>query len=232
MVQGSIGTHGSDDCANSRPGCTRARMACDGQANAAEVREFQFEGGRLFYRKTLGGENVGRLFVREGWDGREQLLFDPNSYKKGTDTAVRLFVPSLDGKYVVLGLAAKGGEWSELRVLRVDDGQLLPESIYPAGWYGVSWLPGNQAFLYNGGDVTDVKSPDIELNRKDPNSQSGVPDQRRSGHPEQRIDSRTRHCPKRDSRGRRAAISSGSPHRGPLYGSAGVAPLRDVHIRA
>ena len=128
--------------------------------------EFKFEGGRLFYRKTLGGENVGKLFVREGWDGREQLLFDPNSYKQGTDTAVRLFVPSLDGKYVVLGLAAKGGEWSELRVLRVDDGQLLAESIYPAGWYGVSWLPGNQAFLYNGGDVTDVKSPDIELNRK------------------------------------------------------------------
>jgi len=129
-------------------------------------REFRFEGGRLFYRKTLGGENVGRLFVREGWDGREQLLFDPNSYKKGTDTAVKLFVPSRDGKYVVLGLAAKGGEWSELRVLRVDDRQLLPESIYPAGWFGVSWLPGNHAFLYNGGEVTDVKSPDIELNRK------------------------------------------------------------------
>src|SRR6478672_4368641 len=131
-----------------------------------KYREFQFEGGRLFYRKTLGGENVGRLFVREGWDGREQLLFDPTSYKKGTNTAVRLFVPSLDGKYIVLGLAAEGGEWSELRVLRVDDKQLLPESIYPAGWFGISWLPGNQAFLYNGGDVADVKSADIELNRK------------------------------------------------------------------
>ena len=129
-------------------------------------REFQFEGKRLFYRKTLGGENVGRLFVQEGWDGREQLLFDPDSYKKGSDTTVRLFVPSPDGKYVVLGLAAKGAEWSELRVLRVDDRQLLPESIYPAAWFGVSWLPGNQAFLYNGGDITDVKSPDIELNRK------------------------------------------------------------------
>jgi prolyl oligopeptidase len=93
-------------------------------------------------------------------------LFDPNSYKQGTDTAVKVFAPSLDGKYVVLGLAAKGGEWSELRVLRVDDKQLLPDSIYPAAWFGVSWLPGNQAFLYNGGDVTDVKSPDIELNRK------------------------------------------------------------------
>jgi prolyl oligopeptidase len=148
-----------------RDALVREWLAMD-KRTPPRYREFQFEGGRLFYRKTLGGENVGRLFVREGWDGPERLLFDPNSYKKGTDAAVKLFVPSLDGKYVVLGLAAKGGEWSELRVLRVDDRQLLQESIYPAGWFGVSWLPGNQAFLYNGGDVTDVKSPDIELNRK------------------------------------------------------------------
>jgi prolyl oligopeptidase len=124
------------------------------------------EGGRLFYRKTVGGENVGKLYFREGWGGPEQLLFDPNSYKKGSDTAMTLFVPSIDGKHVVLGLAAKGGEWSELRVLQVDGRQLLPDSIYPAGWFGVSWLPGSQAFLYNGGNVADVKNPDIELNRE------------------------------------------------------------------
>jgi prolyl oligopeptidase len=148
-----------------RDALVREWLSMDGRT-PPRYREFQLEGGRLFYRKTLGGENVGRLFVRDGWDGREQLLFDPDSYKKGTDTAIKLFVPSFDGKYVVLGLAAKGGEWSELRVLRVDDKQLLSDSIYPAAWYGVSWLPGNNAFLYNGGDTVDIKSPDIELNRK------------------------------------------------------------------
>lgn len=128
--------------------------------------EFKFEGGRLFYRKTLGGENVGKLYVREGWAGSERLLFDPTAYKQGAHTAVKLFEPSFDGQYVVLGLAAQGGEWSELRVLKVEDGQLLPDSIYPAAWFGVSWLPDSQAFLYNGSEVTDVKSLDIETNRK------------------------------------------------------------------
>jgi hypothetical protein len=66
---------------------------------------------------------------RGSWHGREQLLFDPDSYNKGTNTAIKLYVPSLDGKSVLLGLAAKGGEWSELRVLRVDEGQLLPDSV-------------------------------------------------------------------------------------------------------
>jgi prolyl oligopeptidase len=129
-------------------------------------KEFQFEGGRLFYRKTLGGEDVGKLFVREGWEGSERLLFDPMTYKKGSGTSISLFVPSFDGQYVAIGLAAQGGEWSELRVLKVADGQLLPDSIYPTAWWGVSWLQSNRAFFYNGSDVTDVKSLDIETNRK------------------------------------------------------------------
>jgi prolyl oligopeptidase len=129
-------------------------------------RDFQFEGGHLFYRKTLGGENVGKLYVREGWEGDERLLFDPTTFQKGKSTTVSLFVPSFDGRYVVLGLAVQGGEWSQLRVLKVDDGQLLPDSIYPTAWWGVNWLPNSRAFFYNGSDVTDVKSLDIETNRK------------------------------------------------------------------
>ena len=43
-----------------------------------------FENGRVFYKKTLGGENVGKLYYREGWNGSEQLLFDPSTYKSGT----------------------------------------------------------------------------------------------------------------------------------------------------
>jgi prolyl oligopeptidase len=132
----------------------------------ARYRDVQVEGGRAFYRKTLGGENIGKLYLREGWDGPESLLFDPASYKKKQTTTISQFTPSFDGKYVLLGLTAHGAEWSELRVLKVDDRELLPDSIYPAAWYGLSWLPDGSGFIYNGGDVTDIKSPDIELNRK------------------------------------------------------------------
>ncbi len=148
-----------------RDALVREWLAMDSRT-PPRYKEFQFEGGRLFYRKTLGGENVGKLYVREGWTGSERLLFDPLAYKKDAGTTVSMFVPSFDGKYVVLGLAVKGGEWSELRVLKVENGQLLPDSIYPAAWWGVSWLPDSRAFFYNGSDVTDVKSQDIETNRK------------------------------------------------------------------
>lgn len=98
--------------------------------------------------------------------GNERLLFDPTTYTPASGTTLSFFAPSFDGQNVVLGLAVKGGEWSELRVVKVADGQLLPDSIYPAAWWGVSWLRNNRAFFYNGSDLTDVKSQEIETNRQ------------------------------------------------------------------
>jgi prolyl oligopeptidase len=124
-----------------------------------------FEHGRVFYKKTLGGENVGRLFYREGWTGKEKLLFDPATYKPGVTTTIQVAMPSWDGKLVVLALSSGGAEYSELRVLDVAKGTLLPEMMYPSiAPYG--WAKDSKSFLYDASSVTDIKSIDIELNRK------------------------------------------------------------------
>ncbi len=133
-----------------------------------------FENGRVFYKKTLGGENVGKLYFREGWNGEEQLLFDPSTYKAGVATVMRSFLTSWDGEHVVLGLTASGAEWSELRVLNVSRRSLLPDSIYPS-FGALSWTPDSQSFLYDGGNVTDIKSLDIQLNRKTRLHKIGTP---------------------------------------------------------
>jgi prolyl oligopeptidase len=124
-----------------------------------------YENGRVFYKKTLGGENVGKFFFREGWNGTEKLLFDPGPYKKGVTTTIESFLPSWDGKYVVMAFSSGGAEYSELRVMDVDKAALLPESIYPSlGPF--AWLADNKTFLYDAGKVSDIKSLEIELNRK------------------------------------------------------------------
>ena len=74
-------------------------------------------------------------------------------------------MPSWDGKHVALGFSAAGAEYSELAMLDVDSEELLPESIYPS--YGpIGWTMDSKSFFYDAGKVTDIKSPDIELNRK------------------------------------------------------------------
>jgi prolyl oligopeptidase len=124
-----------------------------------------YENGRVFYKKTLGGENVGKLYFREGWDAPEKLLFDPTTYKTGVTTTINSFVPSWNGKYVALGLTSGGTEWSELRILNVKNRSLLPDSIYPS-WGVFGWMKNNQAFFYDAGKVTDLRSLELQLNRK------------------------------------------------------------------
>jgi prolyl oligopeptidase len=144
-------------------------MALD-KLKPASYSQITYEHGRVFYKKSLGGENVGRLYFREGWKGSEQLLFDPAGFKptgaKPRDVAtVVSYTASPDGRHVVLGLSAAGAEFSELRVLEVDGRALLPETIYPS--YGpLGWTMDSKSFLYDAGKVSDIKSADIELNRK------------------------------------------------------------------
>lgn len=136
--------------------------------------DINYEHGRVFYKKTLGGENVGKLYFREGWNGAEKLLFDPNTYKPGVITTIQSVVPSWNGEYIAMGLSSGGAEWSEIRVLDVDDDQLLPDRIYPS-WSAYGWLKDNRSFFYDATSVSDIKSMDIELNQKTRIHRLGTP---------------------------------------------------------
>ena len=144
-------------------------MALD-KLKPASYSQITYEHGRVFYKKTLGGENVGKLYFREGWKGAEQLLFDPAGFtptgaKPGDVATIVSYTPAPDGRHVILALSAAGAEYSELRPLDVDTRKLGSETIYPS--YGaLSWTTDSKSFLYDAGRVTDIKSPEIELNRK------------------------------------------------------------------
>jgi prolyl oligopeptidase len=144
-------------------------MALD-KLQPARYSQITYEQGRVFYKKTLGGENVGKLYFRDGWKGTEQLLFDPAGFsptgaKSGDVATIVGYTPSPDGRHVVLALSASGAEYSELRSLEVDSRKLQPETIYPS--YGsLGWTMDSKSFFYDAGKVADIKSPEIELNRK------------------------------------------------------------------
>lgn len=158
----------SDSLLNRIPGrdsLVQEWMALD-KLKPAKYSDITYENGRVFYKKTLGGENVGKLYCRQGWTGEERLLFDPAGYKAGVTTVIQYMVPSFDGKHVALGFSSEGAEVSEIRVLDVDRGTLLPESIYPSEIGPFGWTLDHSSFFYNAHKTTDTQSMEFELNTK------------------------------------------------------------------
>ncbi|WP_137937710.1 prolyl oligopeptidase family serine peptidase [Chitinivorax sp. B] len=108
--------------------------------------------GLLFYVKTEPGRDGRRLFVRQGEQGRERVLFDPDALTKdGKHFAIDFFSPSPNGKLVAIGISQGGSEDSVLRILEVTTGRFLGDSIDRTGLNheGINWLKDSRRFTYN-----------------------------------------------------------------------------------
>ncbi len=125
-----------------------------------------FRGGRLFYKKTMPGESVAKLYYRIGMEGKEELLFNPTTYIAGKTLSLQTLLPSLDGKKIAISYSESGAEISTIKVMDVDSKTFLPETIYPS-WFGpIEWTFDNKSFTYFSQKTGDNTSPEFELNTK------------------------------------------------------------------
>ncbi|MBI4494817.1 MAG: S9 family peptidase [Chloroflexi bacterium] len=105
-------------------------------------------GRRLFYQRRDGQQNQPLLYTREGDDGPERVLLDPNGFSQDGTVALDWFHPSRDGRLVAYGVSAGGDERSTLRVRDTLSGQDLPAVIPEARAASVAWLPDASGFYY------------------------------------------------------------------------------------
>jgi prolyl oligopeptidase len=105
--------------------------------------------GKIFYRKQGARDDGFKLWMRNGIDGEEILLLDPDKFKPdtGKSQAIRWFTPSWDGKYVTYMLSASGANEFSLYVLDTETCKEVDKPISRMH-YGGMWLPDNKSFLY------------------------------------------------------------------------------------
>ena len=117
---------------DSMPGRKEFAARMQTYMNAAEftVSDVQLAGKFTFFRKRKQGQNMAALYVREGTDPRERLLFDPNKFDTG-DHHISLdqYTPSWEGKYVLIGASAGGSEEQTAHIVETATGRELPESL-------------------------------------------------------------------------------------------------------
>lgn len=106
---------------------------------------------RYFHRRQAPSQDHPALYVREGLEGEDRALIDPNRRSDDGTVALDWWAPSWDGRLLAYGLSERGSEDSTLHVLDVDAGRDLPETevIPHARYASIAWLPDTSGFFYS-----------------------------------------------------------------------------------
>jgi prolyl oligopeptidase len=132
--------------------------------NASIVRS---KDGSLFYLHRKVGENIRKLYMRDGQTGEEKLLVDPESMKveDNQQYSIYYYTPSPDNKYVVYGLDQGGSEETTLYILDLMTGKVLPETIdrIETAYNKPSWTPDSKGFFYTRRQDLPPDAPETEI---------------------------------------------------------------------
>ena len=119
----------------------------------------QIGGKFYFYIRREGRQNQPILYVREGVDGEDRVLLDPNQLAADGTVAMDWWYPAHQGQFVAFGLSSGGSEMSTLRIIETATGKLLPDTIERTRAASLAWRPDNSGFFYTRyprkGDVPD-----------------------------------------------------------------------------
>jgi len=107
-----------------------------------------FAGDKLFYFRREGDRNQPVNYIRDGVDGEERVLIDPNQLDPSGLTSVAWIAPSQNGELIAWGVYKSGDENYQLRIMRTADCSAL-EDVIDNKVIGVYWLPDNESFIYS-----------------------------------------------------------------------------------
>ncbi|MBN1151150.1 S9 family peptidase [candidate division WOR-3 bacterium] len=109
----------------------------------------EVKGDKMFYLAKDALQDYPVLYCREPKDDNAKVLLDPNKWSDDGSYSLSLWSVSEDGKFVVYGKNCSGSDWSEIRILDVDNGEDLPEMINWCRFTQVSWKKDSSGFFYN-----------------------------------------------------------------------------------
>jgi len=141
----------------------------------AHIKGTVYKNGRVFYKKTMPGEKVGKLYYREGVNGPEQLLFDPTTYIPGKTLTIERFFPSFDAKQIAVAYSSGGAEVSTIKIINVDTKQFVKDEMPQTAGLG-GWTFDNKALFYIWIKSNDNTDPLARLNPKTKLHIVGTPD--------------------------------------------------------
>jgi len=104
---------------------------------------------RVFYLRNDGLQDQAVLYWREGADGDEHVLLDPNTLSEDGTIALTNWSVSRDGKRLAYALSSSGSDWQTAHVRDVDSATDYDEVLEWLKFTSMSWLPDSSGFYYS-----------------------------------------------------------------------------------
>ena len=104
---------------------------------------------RYFYSKNDGLQPQSVLYVRDGLNGSERVLIDPNLWSEDGATALAGSSASEDGSMLAYMVQDGGSDWMTIRVIDVNSGEVLDDTIEWVKFSGLSWAKDGSGFYYS-----------------------------------------------------------------------------------
>jgi prolyl oligopeptidase len=127
--------------------------------------------GRYFVLKTLAGQSLAKLYIRQSIDAPDVLLVDTDNFKgpHGEPAAINEFSVSLDGHYVACTISQGGAEIGAIHIIDVTTGKEIDQPIPRIWGGGMVWRPDNSSFYYSQLQKLGPNSSplDLELNSRE-----------------------------------------------------------------
>lgn len=106
-------------------------------------------GKRYFFSRNEGVANQASLYMRDGTEGEDRLLIDPNTWSQDNTDALAEWAPSDDGRFLAFGKQTGGTDWRTIKVLNVYTGQQLDDAVEWARFTRLAWAPRGSGFFYS-----------------------------------------------------------------------------------
>ncbi|KAF5178391.1 prolyl endopeptidase-like, partial [Thalictrum thalictroides] len=87
------------------------------------------KGNKYFYFHNTGLQAQSILYVQDSLDAKAEVLLDPNGLSEDGTVALSMAAVSEDAKYFAYGLSTSGSDWVTIKVMRVADKVVEPDTL-------------------------------------------------------------------------------------------------------
>ncbi len=107
------------------------------------------EGGRYWFRRNNGLQNQYVLYSMDSLDAEPKVVIDPNTWSDDGTVALSQAAPGPTGRYLGYTIQDGGSDWRTARVMDLESGALLPETLEWLKFTGLVWRADGSGFYYS-----------------------------------------------------------------------------------